>query len=304
MSIILHYVINLYLYFRFLITGSTYSNLSFSFRMGISTVSSIIQDTMKVIWSCLQPIHMPIPTEADFLKISKRFQEKWAFPHCLGAIDGRHIRIKKPANSGSLYYNYKKFHSIVLQAVIDADYKYVFIDVGSFGHMSDGGTFQNSSLCKALTANLLDIPKPSMLPNSTTVMPFFFISDGAYSLSDKFMKPYSRIDLSPKKKKFNKRLSRARVVVENGFGYTSQVFRIYYTTIDKPHHIVNLIVQSTCVLHNMLIDRGQKDIFVATSSSGVGIDDLIPISGTPGNNEINFTGKKVRDKLKDYLIQD
>lgn len=116
---------------------------------------------MKAIWSALHPIHMTIPFEADFLRIAKRFQDKWAIPHCLGAIDGRHVQIKKPDNSGSLYYNYKKFHSIVLQAVVDADYRYIFIDAGYYGHSSDGGTFQNSLFHKALRLNKLEIPKPS-----------------------------------------------------------------------------------------------------------------------------------------------
>lgn len=209
--------------------------------MGVSTISNIVHDMMTVIWSKLQSIHMPILSETDFLRIAQRFHDKWGIPHCLGAIDGRHVRIKKPANSGSLYYNYKKYFSIVLQAVVDADYKYIFIDVGNYGHNSDDGTFLNSSLYKALQLKLLKIPKPSLLQNSSTTMPYFFVSDGAYSLSDNFIKPYPKKNLTAENKIFNKRLSRARVVVENGFGYTSQVFRIFYT-IDKPPNVVNLIV--------------------------------------------------------------
>ncbi|XP_016843940.2 uncharacterized protein LOC107981799 [Nasonia vitripennis] len=160
---------------RFLATGSSYTHLAFSFRMGVSTVCTVIEETMTVIWNKLQPIHMPIPTAYDFGKIADRFYNKWDFPHCVGAIDGRHIRIKKPANSGSLYYNYKKFFSIVLQAAVDADYRFITIDVGGYGHQSEGGTFKESKLYKALAKKILKIPEEDELPNSNTILPYCFV---------------------------------------------------------------------------------------------------------------------------------
>ena len=59
-------------------------------------------------------------------------------------MDGKHIRIKKPTHSGSLYHNYKGFFSIVLFAVVDADYKYMYTDVGGLGHQSDYNKMETS----------------------------------------------------------------------------------------------------------------------------------------------------------------
>uniref|UniRef100_A0A0C9RUP9 Harbi1_1 protein n=1 Tax=Fopius arisanus TaxID=64838 RepID=A0A0C9RUP9_9HYME len=111
--------------------------------MGIKTVSVVISETMNVLWLTLTSVHMPVPSVSDFLKISQNFQNKWNFPHCIGAIDRHHVAVKKPYNSGKLYYNFKGYYSIVLQAVVDANYRYIFIDVGGFGSQHDSANFKD-----------------------------------------------------------------------------------------------------------------------------------------------------------------
>ena len=80
-----------------------------------------------------------MPTNRDErLECSKEFEKLWHFPHVIGAIDGKHILIQCPFNSGAEYYNYKSQFSIVLLALVDAQYNFMYVHIGTQGRISDG----------------------------------------------------------------------------------------------------------------------------------------------------------------------
>lgn len=83
-------------------------------------------------------------TTAEWLNIERGFNRK--YPHCVGCIDGKHVVIQCPINSGTEYYNYKGTFSFVLLALVDSKYRFIFADIGAQGRISDGGVFQNSVL--------------------------------------------------------------------------------------------------------------------------------------------------------------
>jgi hypothetical protein len=149
-------------------------------------------------------------TEEEWIEVASSFGDKWQLPNCIGAIDGKHIEIIKPKHSGSTYINYKGFFSIVLLALVDADYKLLYVDVGAEGRISDGGVFAHSSLSKALERGYMNIPEPKPLSSdSTSDIPFFIVGDDAFPLRTYLMKPYSRRDLTDDERISNYRFSRA-----------------------------------------------------------------------------------------------
>nr|CAH7720890.1 unnamed protein product [Callosobruchus chinensis] len=101
--------------------------------MGASTVGKIIKEVCAALWEVFPPLHMKQPTTADFLRISEEYNRLWDFPNCIGALDGKHIRIKCPSHSGSMFFNYKHYFSIVLQGLVDDHYRFISIDVGGYG---------------------------------------------------------------------------------------------------------------------------------------------------------------------------
>lgn len=119
--------------FRYLAHGDSVNSKSWDFRIGRSTAHKIIPEVCSAIWKALQPMVLPSMNQEQWSHVAKEFLEKWQFPNCLGAVDGKHIKIKAPFRSGTNYFCYKKFFSIVLMAACDANYRFVWVDIGQYG---------------------------------------------------------------------------------------------------------------------------------------------------------------------------
>lgn len=168
--------------------------------------SKNLQETCLVIVKILQPIYLRLPTEEEWKNISTNFLEQWNFPHCIGAFDGKHVEIQAPPNSGSLFFNYKKTFSIVLLAACDHKYRFILIDIGSYGGNSDGGIFTSSDINLALQEGTLNLPNGTAnLFGSNIKLPCFFLGDSGFPISTSMMRPYSGKILDERKKIFNYR---------------------------------------------------------------------------------------------------
>ena len=104
---------------------------------------------------------MPKPLGAVWKSSASKFRDLWHFPNCLAAVDGTHVSIQCPINRGSLYFNYKGFHSTVLLALVYTEYKFLAVDVGSHGKNSDGNVFS-----KLVIGKKLEIGTFNVLPNT------------------------------------------------------------------------------------------------------------------------------------------
>lgn len=179
------------------------TDLHYTYRMGISTISGIIEDVCKNIWE-LKTECMAEPTEDKWKEIANGYQKLANFPNCIGALDGKHVRIIKPTKSGSLFINYKHYFSIVLMAICDANYCFTFVDVGAQGKFYDSSVFKNSTFYQKLETNALNIPNPMPFPGNDNdeSYPFVIVADEAFGLSKNILRPYARKNLNYKKKNF------------------------------------------------------------------------------------------------------
>ena len=113
-------------------------------------------------------------TPEEWRAISDKFAERGNFPHTCGALDGKHVNCKCPPNSGSLFYNYKGFYSVVLMALVEADYKLIWADIGGMGSASDAHIYNASELKECVEDGSLGFPDPEPLPNDNLDEPYFF----------------------------------------------------------------------------------------------------------------------------------
>jgi hypothetical protein len=144
-------------------------------------------------------------------------------------------------------------------ALVNSNYEFIFIDVGTNGRVSDGGVWGKCSMKQAIEKNDVSIPRPRKLPNSSVVAPFVVVADDAFGMKPYLMKPYkplSTATLSKQQRVFNYRLSRARRVVENAFGILCNRWRFLLGTIimSTPENVENPVL-AACALHNYLSRR-------------------------------------------------
>lgn len=256
-------------------------------------------------------------SEEDWKRIATDFEQKWQFPHCLGAIDGKHVAITLPPGCGSEYFNYKGHHSMVLPAIVDAQYRFILCDFGTNGRVSDGGVLLNTLFYEKLQRKELSIPENQMVRGSTRYLPFVFVADDAFPLRRDMMKPFRQSDLNTHAKKvYNYRVCRARRIVENAFGIMASRFRIFHTAINIEPRRVESVVMASCVLHNFLMTKVGNDYAPTECFDQERLDEGSIIEGltTEGStmqhlqrNSVGNThevAKRVREEFMEYFIDE
>lgn len=254
-------------------------------------------------------------TTEGWKKLADGFSQTCNFPHVVGALDGKHIRITCPPGSGSYFFNYKNYFSIILMGLVDSNYQFTFVDVGAEGKASDGGVWKQSTLFQQLNeaSNPLNFPDPDEIVGIRDPKPYFIVADDAFALSVNLLKPYGRRFLTKKQVIFNYRLSRARIVVENTFGILSTRFRILRREIEMRPEGAEKIVMATVVLHNMLRQKAPSYIGPRSVDYTDENHDIVeglwrrepPLDSLQSTHRRNPTqaAQALRDRLSDYFLQ-
>ena len=134
--------------------------------------------------------------------------------------------MKKPKKSGSDYYNYNGFFSLVLLALVNEEYRFMWIECWSSGFCSDAQIFNRSDLREKIEDGSFGLLASEPLGDRGQDLHYFLLG--------------------------NNRISRGKRVVENVFRILVSRLRVLLGTMGQKPRVVRDIVFMCVVLHNML----------------------------------------------------
>ncbi|XP_065891631.1 uncharacterized protein [Dysidea avara] len=284
-----------------LATNVEYRTISALFGIGISTVCETVHRTCHAISENLLSRYIKLPQEEQLKEIIREFETLWGFPQTVGAIDGSHIPILKPQECPSDYYNRKGFYSIIVQAVVDSQGRFIDVNIGWPGKVHDARVLANSTIYKKCNDGTY-LPNWNRHINEVDV-PLVILGDPAYPLLPWLMKPFADTgNLTRQQQQYNYRQSRARMVVENAFGrlkgrWRCLLKRMDYLSVESVTHVV----ASCLVLHNVCEMNGNR-----CRPEWVHHDSLTrgdTTSPTDVTRHATPSANNIRNALKDYVNQ-
>ena len=87
---------------RHLAAGDKYPTLQYDFSVARNTICNFIPVVCQAIVDALKDEVISCPTTSDeWRPIADEFLRRWNVPHACGALDGKHVAIRCPGNSGS-----------------------------------------------------------------------------------------------------------------------------------------------------------------------------------------------------------
>ena len=123
--------------------GDHFYSIAEMTELGPSTASTTVSEVYHVIvrcfWKSCVTVHMPVTIE-DFQEKILDMEELWQFPFSWAAVDGCYFPIKCfPGDQASRkeYHNFNNFYSILVMALVDAKYRFVWGSCGFPGNSHD-----------------------------------------------------------------------------------------------------------------------------------------------------------------------
>jgi len=209
------------------------------------------------------------PTGQRLHKVKSEFFKMHGIDGVIGAIDGSHIKIKRPISKHHyVYYNRKGDYSLLIQRVCDYQKKFINFFCGEPGFIHDSRLLKKSSLYRKGINGFLGTN--------------FLLGDSAYPCLDWLICPFKdNGNLTQNQKIFNYRHSATRIVIENAFGLLKGRFRRLKFFENNDLTFVIKCIIAAAVLHNICLDNkdeidinnndeNNEDTINATGVSGIG----------------------------------
>ena len=162
---------------QFLATGTFQTVVASCHGISQCSVSRCIANITDALCSCASDL-IHFPNEDGQRRNQLRFQDKYGFPKVLGCVDGSHIPIVAPPTNEPLYVNRKGYHSINVQAICDADFRFIDIVVKWPGSTHDAFIWRQSGINQFINSGVIPTVNG------------WFLGNSGYPLRQNLMTPY------------------------------------------------------------------------------------------------------------------
>lgn len=231
--------------------------------------------------------HLQWPdNDSSMNRIKSWFEQLSGLPNCCGAIDVTHILMNLRASDPTikLCRDHAKNHSMVLQAIVDPNMRFLDIVTGWPGKMNESLIFQNS--------NFYRLCREGKRLNGKTGE--YIIGDSSYPLLPFLITPYEGTALSESKIEFNKRHREVVLVAQKALKRLKDNWGIIQGVMWRPdRHKLPRIIFVCCLLHNIIIDMevsGRGELPMTNSNHDPGYRQQVSQVSEP-------QGVYLRDKL-------
>lgn len=251
---------------RRLASGDPQVSVGEQFGVGQSTVS-------QVTWRFVESMeergrhHLKWPDVQEMEKVKAGF-EQHGLPNCCGAVDVTHIIMTLPSvESSTDWYDREHNYSMVLQAIVDMDMRFRDILTGWPGSMNDSQLLRNSGFFR-LCENGQRLHGPFRRLSQGREIREFIVGDLGYPLLSWLLTPFQDKDLNDVSRSYNKKHASTASIAERALARLKGTWRILHRVMWRPDkHKLPRIILVCCLLHNIIIDRGDELL------SGVALPD-------------------------------
>lgn len=161
--------------------GNSYNSLQF--RLGKSTAKIVCSEFEQAIFHLkYRFIKFPLTSEENEKNIEEFKELYGSIPEIVGAIDGCHIEINALSQNHEGYFKRKQHYSVNLQAIVDANLKFIRATVGYPGSIHDSRVLRISSFYD-FAENEQILSGPIRNISGTDVRPLL-AGDSAYPLKN------------------------------------------------------------------------------------------------------------------------
>ncbi|XP_058062693.1 uncharacterized protein LOC131212730 [Anopheles bellator] len=277
--------------------GGDYATIGEHFGVHKATVKNCVFQFCKAMVKYFMDSEISLPLGEEMVEIARSFEEKCELPMIMGVLGKIHIPITPSAADSKNYINPKKWHSLILQGVVDNNYVFRHITCGHVGCTEEGSVLGDSGLYQHFN----NVELPSQVINEN-VLQAYIVGEPSYPLLPWLVHGYINTPLSQEEETFNEHLAKARRVVDDSFNRLRARFKILQKKIDIDVNFVPQILLTCCILHNIIEKRKlpMKDEWleaVKLMEPKYPQPDSVPLN----NYTTTLEGDAARDVLKDHI---